>query len=361
MNAVLSNGECFHGYVVEKLLGRGGIGEVYLVRHEILDQKFALKMLLPSVVGNNPEYVKRFIREAKIAARIRHPNLVQVHDVGYDGEKGVHYLVMDYVEGNSLRTTIAFGGAMKPDEAVRIVACVADALSAGEPLGIVHRDIKPENIMLTCDGQVKLVDFGVAKAKGMDSLVTMPETVFGTPNYISPEQAIDSGDTDSSADVYSLGIVLFELLAGRRPYDGENASEVLGKLLSPEPLPDVRTFAPDVPAVLAELVERMCEKDVSRRIPSATRLLDEFSRCGYSVLVSQPDMQPSAEKSDETFEYSSFSAAKLNDTLSFDTKDAEINEFVAKLKAAKRKRRLATFLLLAIIVGAMLCACLFFL
>lgn len=365
MSDVLSNGECFHGYVVEKLLGRGGLGEVYLVRHEILDQMFALKVLLPSVAGENPEYVKRFVREAKIAARIRHPNLVQVHDVGYDEAKGVHYLVMDYIEGDSLRMAIAFGGAMKQDEAVRIVASVAGALSAGEALGIVHRDIKPENIMLTRSGQVKLVDFGVAKARGMDSLVTMPQTVFGTPNYISPEQAMDSGETDSRADVYSLGIVLFELLTGRRPYGGENPSAVLQELLSPEPLPDVRTFASDIPAALAELVNRLCEKDVSKRIPSASVLLEELSRLGYSVLVAQTDIQPACtnddEKDNKPFDYSSFSAAKANNTLSFDTKDAAINEFVAKLKAAKRKRRLAAFLFLAIVVGLMLCGILFLL
>ena len=136
-------GERFHGYCVEKLLGKGGLGAVWLVRHEMLDTLFALKTLDPDVAEEQPEYVKRFVREAKIASKIRHPNLVAVHDAGYDTTKNVYYLVMDYVSGGTLRDAIAFGGARPEKEAVQIILQVASALVAARRFGMVHRDIKP--------------------------------------------------------------------------------------------------------------------------------------------------------------------------------------------------------------------------
>ena len=162
-------GETFHGYVVERLLGRGGLGTVWLVRHQMLDTLFALKVLDPQVAEEKPEYVKRFVREAKLATRIRHPNLVAVHDAGFDGDKGVYFLVMDYVDGDTLRKPIAFGGGMPEKEAVGIILQVADVLAAAQRFGMVHRDLKPENIMLTSDGMVKLLDLGIAKVSdGLD-------------------------------------------------------------------------------------------------------------------------------------------------------------------------------------------------
>ena len=181
----MTEGERFRGYVVERLLGSGGYGAVYLVRHEVMDTPFALKVLDPEVVANKPEYVKRFVREAKLASRLRHPSLVAVHDAGYDNERGLYYIVMDYVQGSTLREAIALEGTMDEREAVRIIGNVASALDAAGALGMVHRDIKPENIILTPDGSVKLIDLGVAKAGcEIDSVRTMANTVFGTPGYM---------------------------------------------------------------------------------------------------------------------------------------------------------------------------------
>jgi len=361
--SVFTKGEKFRGYVIERLLGRGGLGEVYLARHELLDQDFAVKILLPCVAESNPEFVKRFLREARIAARIRQPNLVQVHDVGYDKAKDVHYLVMDYVEGASLRTEIAMGGAMEPKEAVRIVSSVAQALAAGESLGVIHRDIKPENIIITTSRHVKLVDLGVAKMPGTDSLMTMAKTVFGTPTYMSPEQALDSSQVDFRADVYSLGIVLFELLAGKPPYACANISDALRILTSPDPLPDVRTVSPDVPAGLAELVGRMCDKDLGKRVASASAVLKEMRKLGYDVPASGSGEAYAANAaSGESFSFSGLVGAEANDTLSFETQDEEIKAFVAKLKAKKRSRRMmAAGVALAIIATLVLAAlyCLF--
>ena len=339
MTDVLQPGEKFQGYVVEKLLGRGGLGSVYLVRHEMLDTLYAMKILDPAVAGENPDYVKRFVREAKIASKIRHPNLVTVHTVGHDEAKGVYFLVMDYVAGGNLRPVIGMGGPMDHRAAVRIVAQVASALAAGEPFGVVHRDIKPENIMMEPDGSVKLVDLGVAKVRGADSLKTAAKTIFGTPNYVSPEQAVDSSAVDARADVYSLGVVLFELLCGRRPYEGDTHTAVLQQLLSSNPIPDVRTFNPKVPERLALLVQLMCAKDPDKRLGSSSELLAALAKFGYEVPKVQGEVQqpaPAAEAA-QPFDYGRYAQADSNPTLSFDTQDKEIQEFVQNLKAKKRR------------------------
>ena len=191
--------ESFHGYMIEKQIGQGGLGSIWLARHRMLETLFAIKVLDPEVAEAKPEYVKRFVREAKLATRIRHPNLVAVHDAGYDESHGVYFLVMDYVKGDTLRSTIAFGGAQSEKEAVRIILQVADVLAAAQRFGMVHRDLKPENIMLTAEGTVKLLDLGIAKTSGgIDTLKTMAKSLFGTPAYIPPEQALDS--SSSSAD-----------------------------------------------------------------------------------------------------------------------------------------------------------------
>lgn len=339
MTDVLQPGEKFQGYVVEKLLGRGGLGSVYLVRHEMLDTLYAMKILDPKVAGENPDYVKRFVREAKIASKIRHPNLVTVHTVGHDEAKGVYFLVMDYVSGGNLRPVIGMGGPMDHRAAVRIVAQVASALAAGEPFGVVHRDIKPENIMMEPDGSVKLVDLGVAKVRGADSLKTAAHTIFGTPNYVSPEQAVDSSAVDARADVYSLGVVLFELLCGRRPYEGDTHTAVLQQVLSPNPIPDVRTFNPKVPERLALLVQLMCAKDPDKRLGSSSELLAALAKFGYEVPKVRGEVQRPAPAAEATqpFDYGRYAQADSNPTLSFETQDREIQEFVQNLKAKKRR------------------------
>lgn len=329
--------ERFRGYVVVRKLGKGGLGEVWLVRHELLDTLYALKVLSRKIANGNPEYVKRFMREAKIASRIRHPNLVSVHDVGYDESKGVHYLVMDYVSGGDLRTAIAMGGAKGHREAVRIIASVASALAAGEPFGIVHRDIKPENIMLEPDGTVRLVDMGVAKVHGTDSLKTAPQTVFGTPSYMAPEQALDSSTVDARADVWSLGVVLFELLTGKTPYAGMNQVEQMGRLLSDEPLPDVCSVNPEVSAKMSVLIGLMCAKKPESRISGATALLEMLEKFGYEVNVSAKASYAADVSSEEKpVDYAEIMKRTAVDTLSFETEDEEIRQFVDELKRKKR-------------------------
>lgn len=348
---IFSAGESFRGYTIVKLLGKGGLGEVYLA-HGPNGGNCAIKVLYPQAAKDKPEYIKRFLREAKIAMSVRHPNLVSVHDVGHDGDKDVYYLVMDYVQGSDLRTAIAFGGAMDHNEAVRIIACVAGALAAGESFSVVHRDIKPENIMITGDGTVKLVDLGVAKARGTDSLRTMQKTVFGTPNYISPEQAIDSSAVDERADVYSLGVVLFELLTGRHPYARPRTKDTLDFLLSPEPLPDIREFAPSVPVQISALLQLMCAKDPAKRIGSVAKLLGTLAKFGYDVAKLEAERQSRAAAQAQDFDYAAFVSAPANNTLSFEAQDAEIREFVQRLKTRRLKKRILGAVLAVLVFSA---------
>jgi serine/threonine-protein kinase len=280
-------GDHFHGYVVQKLLGKGAGGAVFLVKHEVLDTFYALKILRSDVQSDDQTCVKRFLREARLASRIRHPNLVSVHDCGHDDERGLYYLVMDYVPGSSLRDILAFEGRLSPERAAGVVAQVASALDAAQAFNVVHRDIKPENILLEPDGRVKLVDLGIAKAQNLgDSLKTNTDNVFGTPSYISPEQAQCSADVDVRADIYSLGVVFFEMLTGQCPYAGDNPAVIISKILSDGEMPDVRDVTADVPPELAVLVRRMVMKDRSRRIATLRAVLDELTRLGYASEMS---------------------------------------------------------------------------
>ena len=358
---LLQNGESFRGYAVERLLGKGGLGAVYLVRHEMLDTLYALKVLYPDVAKDNPNYIRRFLREAKLATRIRHPNLVAVHDCGFDPVKGFYYLVMDYVQGGDLRQALAFSGTFAPDKAVAVIAQVARALDAAQKYDVVHRDIKPENIMLQPDGGVKLVDLGIAKASNLgESLKTTTDSIFGTPTYVSPEQALSAADVDVRADVYSLGIVLFEMVAGRPPYAGKNAPQVLAQVMSDEPVPDVRDFNPDVPPLLAATIRRMCVKDRERRISSPSALLAEFAKLGYAGVPAQPEVAytPTAESERAStglgVDLDSL-PKEANDTLSFETKDVEIQTFVCKLKRRRLLKRLSFAAVVTLLAAVLAC------
>ena len=344
---VFHPGEAFHGYVIEKQIGRGGLGTIWLGRHQMLDTLFAIKILDPSVVAGKPEYVKRFVREAKLATRIRHPNLVAVHDARYDETHGVYFLVMDYVKGDTLRSTIAFCGAQPEKEAVRIILQVADVLAAGQRFGMVHRDLKPENIMLTTEGTVKLLDFGIAKTSGgIDSLKTSAKTLFGTPAYISPEQAVDSSAVDARADVYSLGIILFELLCGRRPYMDDAPVKVLQQLLDPSPVPDVRTFNDKVSPELSAVLSRMCAKSLEERLDSPKAVVDALVRLGYAAPSSggtefAAEVDAAAEGMVGDLIPDVAAAPRADESLVLETKDQDMQEFMARLRRRRTRRRIA--------------------
>ena len=353
--------------MVERLLGNGSLGAVYLVRHEVLDTVYALKALFPEVAKENEDYVKRFLREAKIATRIRHPNLVAVHDCGYDEARGLYYIAMDCVSGGDLRQALAFAGRFAPDRAVEVVLQVASALDAAQEYHVVHRDIKPENIMIQPDGTVKLVDLGIAKADGLrDSLCTEAESVFGTPAYVAPEQALDASAVDVRADIYSLGVVLFEMIAGRVPYEGPNAPQILVQTLSSDPFPDIRDMNPDVPPALAIVIRRMCVKECDRRIATPAALIAEFAKVGYRLkdrpsgnvkFNRRAESAPTVVSMRSLIEKGANAADSSVDPLAFETEDVEIQDFVNRLKRRKRMRRMASW---AVTAAAVLLALLFF-
>ena len=256
---LLDPGDMFGDYTVEKLLGQGGMGAVYLVRAPG-GERYAVKVMFPDMVKKGSDYRKRFAREAEFAMQIHHKNLISVYDVGEDPETGLCYIIMDYVPGGSVADRLENNGPLPMAEAVSIAAQVALALEVAHRHGVIHRDIKPENIMFDADGTPKLADLGVAKFtdEAHKTTVTTTGMIIGTPAYMAPEQMMDSHHVDARADIYALGVVLYEMLTGKRPNEGSTAVELLAKAIKGEPLPDVRTMRPEISAAVAHVLSLMC-------------------------------------------------------------------------------------------------------
>src|SRR6188768_361640 len=229
-------------YTLEREVGRGGMGAVWLGTDRVLGRQVALKRLGRPPGAGTTDF-ERAEREARLAARLNHPHVVAVFDLIEEGEE--HWLVMEYVEGRTLSELVRRDGALTPDQAAPLLRQAADALAAAHSAGIVHRDVKPSNILVTGDGQVKLSDFGIARAEA-DASLTQTGLVTGSPAYLAPEVASGSSATDAS-DVWSLGATLYHLLTGRPPYDvKDNLMGALYKIVHEEPprLPDAGWLAP---------------------------------------------------------------------------------------------------------------------
>jgi WD40 repeat protein len=253
-------------YRVIRLIGRGGMGNVYLAEHRRMDRLVALKVIDPSILGN-PEAVRRFRQEVKAAARLTHPNVVQAFDADEAG--GQHFLVLEYVEGESLAAYAAKAGPLPPQEACEYARQAAVALQYAHEAALVHRDVKPHNLMRTPDGRVKVLDFGLARVlarQGAEGGGTEVGSLMGTPDYVAPEQAGDAASADGRADVYALGCTLYHLLTGRAPFPGGTAVEKVARHLTEDvPPPD----AAGLPAGLAGVVARMTARDPEKRFQTA--------------------------------------------------------------------------------------------
>ncbi len=265
---VLAAGRTLGDYTILRELGRGGMGVVYLARDAALDREVALKVLQPRL-ASDPEFEKRFIREARTAAKLDHPNIVQVYSAGRAGD--VLYIAMQVVKGETLDAVLKARGPLPAREAVDIVRQAALALQAAHDASLVHRDIKPNNIMIDAAGRVKIMDFGLMRSHREAEAITEPGVFFGTPEYASPEQC-ETSEIDGRADLYSLGAVFYEMLTGRRPHAGDTPLALFRKIIEEPPVP-VRKLRPDVPPAVDRLVEAMMAKRPEARVASAAEVV----------------------------------------------------------------------------------------
>ena len=296
----LGDGTKFGRYEIRSKIGAGGMGEVYLAQDTKLDRKVALK-ILPAEVAAHPDRMKRFVQEAKAASALNHPNIITIHEI--DETDSGHFIATEFIDGETLRQHIR-SPPMKLRDVLDIAGQIASALSAAHTAGIIHRDIKPENIMLRTDGIVKVLDFGLAKLterlppESVDAdaatkalVQTEPGVVMGTALYMSPEQA--RGLTvDARTDIFSLGIVLFEMVAGRLPFEGANQNEILVSILSEkEPQPLAR-YSREVPAELERIVSKALRKEREQRYQTTKDLLLDLQS-----LKQQLDFEAKLERS----------------------------------------------------------------
>ena len=272
------------GYEIISTLGDGGLGTVYKARQISMGRIVALKVLHRKWLRDE-EFKKRFLLEARLVGRLSHQNLIQVFDFGK--EKGVYYFSMEYVDGPTVEGTIDLEGPMPPDKALDIAVQILRAISYIWGHKIVHRDIKPGNIMLTKGGVAKLGDFGFVKS-GWDSMLSTDGEVLGTPDYISPEQALGMEDIDFRSDIYSLGATLYHMLTGEPPFEG-SGSQVMRKHVRAEVRP-IREVNPDVPDAVCHIVEKMMAKDPGDRYQRTEQLFEDIDlvRMGRSPVSERP-------------------------------------------------------------------------
>ncbi|WFE30665.1 protein kinase [Solwaraspora sp. WMMD791] len=276
---MLSSGVLLGGrYRLDERIASGGMGDVWRGTDEVLGRTVAVKSLLPALL-EEPGFAERFRGEARTMATINHPGVVDVYDYGSD--KHIAFLVMEYVEGDALSRTLSRVGRLTPARTMALVAQAADALHAAHEKGIVHRDVKPGNLLVRPNGTLVLTDFGIARSEMVGQL-TAAGSVLGTASYISPEQASGAVATPAS-DVYALGVVAYQCLSGRRPFEGDNPLEIAMKHVREMP----RALPSDIPPVVRSIVERALAKDPSARWPTAAALA-AVTRQAATTLAGQP-------------------------------------------------------------------------
>lgn len=273
-------GKTLGAYHIISELGRGGMAVVYKAYQSKLDRYVALKVLPPQFTFD-PEFLQRFEREAKAAAKLKHPHIVTIYDVGE--QEGFHYIAMEFVEGVSLVELIRREGALPPVRAANILAQIASALDYAHALGYIHRDVKPSNILVDANDHATLTDFGIVKA-AEGTRVTKSGVMVGTPEYMAPEQIRGQG-IDARADVYALGVVCYEMLAGRVPFQGDTARVLYGHVN--EAPPSLRTLNPRVPLVIEQVVGGALAKDPAQRYAHAGEFANALS-AAVSATVSVP-------------------------------------------------------------------------
>lgn len=269
-------------YQIIKSIGEGGMANVYLAYDTILDRDVAVKILRGDL-SNDEKFVRRFQREALNASSLSHPNIVEVYDVGDDN--GQYFIVMEYIEGKNLKELTKKRGKLTTTEVVDIMSQIADGLSVAHDSYIIHRDIKPQNIMILENGLVKITDFGIAMAMNATQL-TQTNSVMGSVHYLPPEQASGKGSTLKS-DIYSMGILMYELLTGNLPYRGDNAVEIALKHLK-EPLPSIREELPDLPQSVENIILKSAAKNPKNRYNDAREMYEDLKTCLDESRLNEP-------------------------------------------------------------------------
>ena len=260
-------------YQIIKSIGEGGMANVYLAHDTILDRDVAVKILRGDL-ADDEKFVRRFQREAISASSLSHPNIVEMYDVGEDD--GQYYIVMEYVEGKTLKSLIKRRGALTLPEVIDIMLQLTSAVACAHDSYIIHRDIKPQNVLIKEDGTVKITDFGIAMALNSNEL-TQTNSVMGSVHYLPPEQANGSGATIKS-DIYSLGILMFELLTGNLPFKGENAVEIAIKQMR-EKIPSVCEINPHIPQSVENIILKACAKNPKNRYDNVLEMHDDIKTC----------------------------------------------------------------------------------
>lgn len=268
-------------YEILKEIGNGGMANVYLAHCRLLNRNVAVKILKPEF-ANDKEFLERFNKEAQAAAAIQSPNIVNVYDVGHDGD--IHYIVMEYVEGQTLKEYIDANGMLSWQETVEYAIQICSALDKAHKNGVIHRDIKPQNIILTNDGILKVTDFGIARASSNETM-NMGESTMGSVHYFSPEQA-RGGYTDAKSDIYSLGIVMYELVTGILPFNGDTPIAIAIKHMQQKPV-SPKEFNISIPLSVEKIILKAMSKEQHLRYQSAEEMLADLNR-----VMQQPDGIP---------------------------------------------------------------------
>jgi len=284
------------GYSLTEKLGTGGMATVYKAYQPRLERSVAVKVLDPAYISDDSDILARFRREAKAIANLRHPNILTVYD--YGEEEGLAYIVMEYVEGGTLKDRL-IGKPFECQRAVGLAIGVGRALAFAHDQGIIHRDVKPANILLPREDWPLLADFGLAKLQQAHRALTQAGMILGTPDYTSPEQALGE-TTDHRTDIYALGVVLFEMITGQRPFRAEKAFDVLLMHIN-EPPPNPRELAPDTPEVVEDIILKAMSKSVEERYADMRRMVDSLENARETSQM--PGQFTSLDQMDDTIHH----------------------------------------------------------
>ena len=335
-------------YEIIRSIGEGGMANVYLGHDIILDRNVAIKVLRGDL-SNDEKFVRRFQREALSASSLAHPNIVEMYDVGEDD--GTYYIVMEYVEGKTLKQLLKKRGSLTLSEAIDIMSQLTDGMAHAHNSYIIHRDLKPQNIMIKDDGQIKITDFGIAMALNATQL-TQTNSVMGSVHYLPPEQASGKGCTIKS-DIYSMGIIFYELLSGSLPFRGDNAVEIALKHMK-EPLPNLRDENPSIPQSIVNIIKRSTAKNPKNRYDTAREMHEDLLTALDDERMNEEEYKykyPESENDNRKKEKLKSDEDDITEDIKMIPKDEENQEESEEQKEKKKKK---VIIILSAVFGTIL-------